>query len=210
MTRGFLHDPVNPHALRRGAAGLATAALVLAGGCTAGDRPHADRAPSAGRAERNPVSTTGAPDAPSTTVAAPGKAPAPAETADLVGVLAPVVLIPEDARGCVAEKLAGRPDLVEKLRQAGSGKPVPGGVLDLGAACMQELHALPAFLDGLHETVEGGLSSKERACASEGYLALEPEVVDAAVADALGATKGTGAAKEIRSMLRACGVKVGG
>lgn len=82
--------------------------------------------------------------------------------------------------------------------------------MDVAATCMRELHALPAFLDGLEQSVAGGLSDGQRRCVEKGYLALDPEVLEAAAADALGASKGTERAVEIKSMLQDCGVKVGG
>ena len=74
---------------------------------------------------------------------------------------------------------------------------------------MDELHALPALLDGLDAQVKGGLSGAQRACVEAGYRQLDPEAVDAAVADALGAERGVKAAGNLDSVLRRCGVKVG-
>jgi hypothetical protein len=142
---------------------------------------------------------------------APVAGPASAgEVRDLLAVLAPVVPIPAEAHACVADRLAKEPELVAALRATGTGEAAPDGVMDAGAACMQEIHALPALLDGLEADAEGGLTDEERACIEDGYRELDPEVLDAAVADALGASGGVDAAKELGSMLRACGAKVGG
>jgi len=191
------------------------AALTLVAGCTKSDDAGRSGGSAGSAVERSGSSSTST----STSQAAgssrdSGEEPEAQpvgvrEAEDLLTVLAPVVPIPEDARGCVAEKLAEDPELVAALRRSGAKGEVPGGVMDLGAACMQELHALPAFLDGVDEQVDGGLSEAERSCVTEGYLALDPEVLDAAVADAVGAGRGVKAAGEIKSMLLACGVKVG-
>ena len=69
---------------------------------------------------------------------------------------------------------------------------------------------MPAFLDGVDAQVDGGLTSEERACLARGYQALGPQVVDAAVADALGGSKGVKAAARIEAMVRGCGVRIGG
>ena len=193
---------------------LGLASLVLAG-CSSG--PQGDTGPSRSAATtttaaRASATSSTVPERPTTTITAPPEQSADvAAVSDLLGVLAPYVPIPEDARSCVAAKVADDPALVSELRKTSAARPVPDGVMAAGSACMQELHALPALLDGLDEQVPGGLSDAQRECVEDGYRKLEPAARDAVVADALGgrgeAVEGVG---QVKAMLQDCGVKVGG
>lgn len=189
--------------------------LVLAGCTGSGEGAGRD---DGSRADGSMATTTvmerrsGEPASTSTSVASTKPVPevGVAEAEDLLTVLAAVVPIPADARGCVAEKLAEDPELARELRARGAKGEVPGAVMDLGSVCMTELRALPALLAGLEDSATGGLSDAQRSCVSEGYLGLDQEVRDAAVAEALGAGRGTEAAGGVEAMLADCGVKVGG
>lgn len=132
----------------------------------------------------------------------------PGEAEDLVAVFAGRLPVPDDAHGCIAERLAGEPGLAAGLREAGVDGELPDGVLSAAASCMEATGALPAFVESL-ESSTGGLSDEQRACVIEGYLTAGPDAVDAARVEALGGEADEELTGVLGEMVRDCGVSGG-
>lgn len=125
-----------------------------------------------------------------------------------LGLVEDRVAVPDEAVGCVTAKLAADGALVAQLEGLGADAEVPPGVMDLAAVCMVELRAIPAFVDGLEAQLPGGLSDGQRRCVAEGFAGLDPAVLDAAIAESLGASEQVDEAAEIAKMVEGCGVDV--
>jgi hypothetical protein len=118
------------------------------------------------------------------------------------------VPIPADVRPCLEARVARDPAALADVAATDVGQSAPSSVMDLAAACMREQRALPAFVRGLEAQLGHALGPEQRACIDSAYLVLDPEVLAAAEADALGASDDAQQVVQLRNMVAKCGVEL--
>lgn len=191
---------------------VAIAAAGIASGACSSTEPGSDGASDTTAAPVTaPATTVVEVDGTTTIVEAPVTFPPDADAVQVVAELAPRLPMSETERVCVAEVIGADPDLLGRV----SGGVSPGtDLFDEVAAvhrrCTVTVTQAPMFAASINQQAGGVLSAEQLACLTDGFAALTPDQLDAAMLGALAPTEPALApgTEPLTAIVTGCGVEV--
>lgn len=187
------------------------AAVVVSGSCSSAD-PVPDGASETTAAPVTlPATTVVETDGTTTIVEAPFTFPPDADAEQVVAELGPRLPMIEAERACVVAGIGANPDLLGRIGGGVSpGTELFDEVTAVLQRCTVTVTQAPMFAASLNQQVGGTLAPEQLTCLSDGFAALTPGQLDAAMVGALSPADPGGVAdtEPLSAVVTGCGVEV--